>query len=157
LAGVIGLVGLLVWRVPPLLYKDVPDLNQRAAAEASTRTGLIAGLVGLAALGGLVVTARTYRLTQQGQITDRYTKRSSSSVPRSLKFVSEASTRWNASLWTPSVTIQLSSKCSAPLHGSALPFAPTNTSQPPVNPSRNQRSMSKPRSPSSAGFLVGTV
>jgi uncharacterized protein YjbI with pentapeptide repeats len=74
LAGVVGLVGLLVWRVPPLLYKDVPDLNQRAAAEASTRTGLIAGLVGLAALGGLVVTARTYRLTQQGQITDRYTK-----------------------------------------------------------------------------------
>jgi hypothetical protein len=44
------------------------------AAAAVTRTGLIAGLAGLAALGGLAVTARTYRLTEQGQITDRYTK-----------------------------------------------------------------------------------
>ncbi|MGH3885240.1 MAG: hypothetical protein ACRDSZ_01515 [Pseudonocardiaceae bacterium] len=43
-------------------------------AEALTRTGFIAGLAGLAAVGSLVVTSRTYRLTQQGQITDRYTK-----------------------------------------------------------------------------------
>jgi Pentapeptide repeats (8 copies) len=53
--------------VPPLWYADVPDLNQRAADEASARTALIAGLVGLTAL-------LTYRLSQQGQITDRYTK-----------------------------------------------------------------------------------
>jgi hypothetical protein len=46
----------LVWRVPQLLYGDVPDFSQRAADEASTRTALIAGLVGLTALG-------TYRLT----------------------------------------------------------------------------------------------
>jgi hypothetical protein len=57
----------LVWWVPPLWYADVPDLNQRAADEASARTALIAGLVGLTAL-------LTYRLSQQGQITDRYTK-----------------------------------------------------------------------------------
>jgi hypothetical protein len=56
-----------VWWVPPLWYGDVPDLSQRAADEASARTALIAGLAGLTALG-------TYRLSQQGQITDRYTK-----------------------------------------------------------------------------------
>ncbi len=70
----VGLVALLVWRVPPALYDYVPDAKDRAAAEASTRTGLVAGFAGLAALGSLAVTARTYRLTQQGQIADRYTK-----------------------------------------------------------------------------------
>jgi hypothetical protein len=70
LAGVV----LLVWRVPAALYGYVPDPKDRAAAEASTRTGLIAGLAGLAALGSLYIANRTYRLTQQGQITDRYTR-----------------------------------------------------------------------------------
>jgi hypothetical protein len=76
LAGLVGLVGivLLVWRVPPALYAYVPDPKDRAAAEALTRTGLIAGLAGLGALGSLAIATRTYRLTQQGQITDRYTK-----------------------------------------------------------------------------------
>jgi hypothetical protein len=76
LAGLVGLVGivLLIWRVPPALYAYVPDPKDRAAAEASTRTGLIAGLAGLGALGSLAIATRTYWLTQQGQITDRYTK-----------------------------------------------------------------------------------
>lgn len=56
----------LIWQVPPLLYAYVPEAKERAGAEATTRTGFIAGLAGLAALGGLAVTARTYRLTQQG-------------------------------------------------------------------------------------------
>jgi hypothetical protein len=75
LVGLVGLAGvvLLIWRVPPMLY-TYAEAKDRAAAEASTRTGLIAGLAGLAALGGLAFTARTYRLTAQGQITDRYTK-----------------------------------------------------------------------------------
>ena len=76
LLGLLGLVGvvLLVWRVPPALYEYVSDPKDRVAAEASTRTGLIAGLAGLAALGSLMITSRTYRLTEQGHITDRYTK-----------------------------------------------------------------------------------
>ena len=73
LVGLVG-IGLLIWRVPPALYAYVPDPKDRAAAEASTRTGLLAGLAGLGALGSLAIATRTYRLTQQGQITDRYTK-----------------------------------------------------------------------------------
>jgi hypothetical protein len=76
LLGLLGLAGvvLLVWRIPPALYKIVRDEPARVSAEASTRTGLIAGLAGLAALGGLALTARTYRLTEQGHLTDRYAK-----------------------------------------------------------------------------------
>jgi uncharacterized protein YjbI with pentapeptide repeats len=74
-AIVIGVVAVwLIWKVPPALYSYLPDPKDRANAEASTRTGIIAGLAGLAALGSLTVTARTYRLSLQGQLTDRYTK-----------------------------------------------------------------------------------
>ena len=82
LGAVAGLavVVLLIWRVPPLLYQYVPDAKDRAGAEATTRTGLLAGLVGLAALGTLIlnsqtyrVTARTFELAEQGHITERYT------------------------------------------------------------------------------------
>jgi hypothetical protein len=52
----ISLAVWLVWRVPPLWYEDVPDLSQRAVAEASARTAFIAFLAVLAALD-------TYRLT----------------------------------------------------------------------------------------------
>lgn len=64
----------LVLKLPQILYSYVPDPKDRAGAEATTRTGLIAALAGLAALGSLAVTARTYRLSLQGQLTDRYTK-----------------------------------------------------------------------------------
>ena len=76
LAGLVGLAGivLLIWRAPTALYAYVPEPKDRAVAEASTRTGLIAGLAGLGALGSLAIATRTYWLTQQGQITDRYTK-----------------------------------------------------------------------------------
>ena len=70
----LALVRWLIWRVPPALYAYLPDPKNRAAAEASTRTGLITGLAGLAALGGLAVTTHTYRLAEQGHLTDRYTK-----------------------------------------------------------------------------------
>jgi hypothetical protein len=74
LAGLLVLVVWAVWRVPQALYTYVPEPKDRASVEASTRTGMIAGLAGLAALGSLALTTRTYRLTQQGQLTDRYTK-----------------------------------------------------------------------------------
>jgi Pentapeptide repeats (8 copies) len=65
-----------VWKLPSLLYGDVsrasPDARLQAAS--SFRTAFVAGLAGLAALGSLTIANRTYRLTQQGQITDRYTK-----------------------------------------------------------------------------------
>jgi uncharacterized membrane-anchored protein len=73
-AGLLVLVMWAVWRVPQVLYAYVPEPKDRTSVEASTRTGMIAGLAGLAALGSLALTTRTYRLTQQGQLTDRYTK-----------------------------------------------------------------------------------
>jgi hypothetical protein len=74
--GLIGLVAtvLLIWWVPSALYKTVQNEPARVSAEASTRTGLLAGIAGLGALASLAIATRTYRLTQQGQITDRYTK-----------------------------------------------------------------------------------
>jgi hypothetical protein len=59
--GVVVLLGLmawLVWKVLPALYAYVPNPKDRADAEASTRTGIVAGLAGLAALGSLVITTR---------------------------------------------------------------------------------------------------
>lgn len=175
LAVVVGLVGLLVWRVPPLLYEYVPDLNQRAAAEASTRTGLIAGLVGLAALGGLVLTARTYRLTQQGQITDRYTKAIEQLGAEKLEVrlggiyaleriavdskrdhptiveVLSAFVRERAPYAPTKPTV-----ADVPTEPVGGPIIQKPTSQPLVDLSGNQRSMSKPPSPCSAGFPTGT-
>jgi uncharacterized protein YjbI with pentapeptide repeats len=81
LAGLIALAALaaiilLVWKLPLLLYGDVSKASPDARLQAASgfRTALVAGLAGLAALGSLAIATRTYRLTQQGQITDRYTK-----------------------------------------------------------------------------------
>ena len=70
----LALIVWVIWRIPQLLYAYVPEAKDRAAVEATTRTGLIAALAGLAALGSLAVTNRTYHLSQQGQLTDRYSK-----------------------------------------------------------------------------------
>jgi hypothetical protein len=64
LAGII----LAVWKLPVLLYGDVIH------AARSFGRGLVGGRPGLAALGSLAMASRTYWLTQQGQLTDRYTK-----------------------------------------------------------------------------------
>jgi hypothetical protein len=81
LAGLVALAALAtiilaVWKLPSLLYGDVSKASPDARLQAASgfRTALVAGLVGLAALGSLAIATRTYRLTQQGQITDRYTK-----------------------------------------------------------------------------------
>jgi hypothetical protein len=72
LAGII----LAVWKLPSLLYGDGSHASADARLQAASgfRTAVIAGLAGLAALGSLIMAARTYRLTQESQITDRYTK-----------------------------------------------------------------------------------
>jgi hypothetical protein len=70
--GTLALLVLIVWaswRVPQKLYAYVPDPTARAGVEATTRTGIIAVLAGLGALGTLAVSTRTYRLTQQGHLT----------------------------------------------------------------------------------------
>jgi uncharacterized protein YjbI with pentapeptide repeats/membrane protein implicated in regulation of membrane protease activity len=67
---------LAVWKLPSLLYGDVSEASADARLQAASgfRTALVAGLAGLAALGSLAMATRTHRLTQQGQITERYTK-----------------------------------------------------------------------------------
>jgi membrane protein implicated in regulation of membrane protease activity len=78
LLGLAALAGIIlaVWKLPSLLYGDVSKASADARLHAASgfRTALVAGLAGLAALGTLAMATRTYRLTQQGQITERYTK-----------------------------------------------------------------------------------
>jgi hypothetical protein len=75
LAALAGII-LAVWKLPSLLYGDVTKASADARLQAASgfRTALVAGLAGLAALGSLVMATRTFRLTQEGQITERYTK-----------------------------------------------------------------------------------
>jgi hypothetical protein len=78
LAGLVVLAGIILtlWKLPSWPYGDVTQASPDARLQAANgfRTAFLAGLAGLAALGSLVIATRTYRLTQQGQITDRYTK-----------------------------------------------------------------------------------
>jgi hypothetical protein len=48
--------------------------GRRGTAITNTRTGLVATLAALGAGVGLAYTARTYRLSREGHLTDRYTK-----------------------------------------------------------------------------------
>jgi uncharacterized protein YjbI with pentapeptide repeats len=70
---------LLWWLVPPLLYAGASTGDVRVKAITDTRTALLAGLVGLGALGTFWLNSRVYRITAQtfavterGQVTDRY-------------------------------------------------------------------------------------
>jgi uncharacterized protein YjbI with pentapeptide repeats len=76
-AGLVALAGFvwLWWKGVPTLYQGSgagPDA--RVQAVTGTRAALLVGLAGVGAVGALWLNNRTYRLTQQGQITDRYTK-----------------------------------------------------------------------------------
>ena len=87
------------WLLPPLLYAATSDEAVRIKAITDTRTALLAGLVGIGALGTFFVNARTQRFTaetlriseanfelaersqkesirlaERGHLTDRYTK-----------------------------------------------------------------------------------
>ena len=74
--AVAAAITLVLWKLPSVLYGDVSQASPDARLQAASgfRTALVAGLAGLAALGSLVIASRTYRLTQQGQITERYTR-----------------------------------------------------------------------------------
>src|SRR5664280_2440027 len=67
---------LVVWPLPSLLTRHprVVDAAARHTAITNTRTGLIATLAVLGAGVGLAYTARTYRLSREGHLADRYTK-----------------------------------------------------------------------------------
>jgi uncharacterized protein YjbI with pentapeptide repeats len=68
--------GWFWWNVVPTLYAPT-----ESNAVATTRTGLLAGLVGIGAIGTLWLNNRTYRvaartfnLTERGQLTERFIK-----------------------------------------------------------------------------------
>ena len=87
-AGVVVLLAGFVWlwwQGVPALYRtggSGPDAeNVRLNAVTTTRAALLAGFVGLGALGTFWlnsrvyrITARTFELTERGQLTDRYAK-----------------------------------------------------------------------------------
>jgi hypothetical protein len=79
----VGALFVLVWwLVPPLLYRHTgtgPEAKLKAVTD--TRTALLAGLIGVGALLTFWLNSRVYRIsaetlrvTEQGQITERYTK-----------------------------------------------------------------------------------
>jgi hypothetical protein len=73
---------MIWWKVPPALYRKYPGTDDgRLKAIADTRTALLAGLVGVGALLTFWLNSRVYRVTsetlhvtEQGQITERFTK-----------------------------------------------------------------------------------
>jgi hypothetical protein len=77
-----ALFGLIWWKAPPALYRNSEGgEDARLKAITDTRTALLAGLIGVGALltfwlNSRVyrITAETLRVTEQGQITERYTK-----------------------------------------------------------------------------------
>src|SRR5664279_1158352 len=73
-AGLLAAV-LVVWSLPSLLtrYPRVGAAARHTAITA-TRTGLAGILAVMGAGVGLAYTARTYRLSREGHLTDRYTK-----------------------------------------------------------------------------------
>jgi hypothetical protein len=66
---------LVWWLVPPLLYRHTGTANDaKLKAITDTRTALLAGLIGVGALLTFWLNSRVYRITEQGHITERYTK-----------------------------------------------------------------------------------
>jgi len=80
LAAAVLFVGIW-WLVPPRLYHEGGTDDGRLKAITDTRTALLAGLVGVGALGTFwlnsrtySITARTFEVTERGHLTDRYAK-----------------------------------------------------------------------------------
>jgi hypothetical protein len=68
------LLFLLLWKCPQRQVATVPKMKDRLDLELKSRQTLVQILGGAAALGALYFTAQTLRTTQEGQITDRFTK-----------------------------------------------------------------------------------
>jgi hypothetical protein len=85
---VLLLLFLFIWKVPKWQVANIPDEKDRLATESGFRQTLVQLIGGAALLGGLYFTAQTLRTsqetlrvnqktletTQQGQITERFTK-----------------------------------------------------------------------------------
>jgi uncharacterized protein YjbI with pentapeptide repeats len=65
---------LLLWKLPQWQVAAVPEMKDRIDLESKSRQTLAQILGGAALLGGLYFTSQTLRTTQEGQITDRFTK-----------------------------------------------------------------------------------
>ena len=72
----LGVLYILVWWLVPLFLYRYTGTDKAAKLEAitGTRTALLAGLIGVGALLAFWLNSRVYRLTEQGHITERYTK-----------------------------------------------------------------------------------
>lgn len=68
----VALVGLLAFALGWLSVWATPLDKDRAAAVNATRQTFLAATAGLVAVAGLVTGARTYLLSREGQLTDRY-------------------------------------------------------------------------------------
>jgi pentapeptide repeat protein len=77
-AVVVAVLGVLaLWILPSVLTRSPSaglGVAERLKAANDVRVALIQGLGALGLLGGLLFTARTFRLNQSGQMTDRYAK-----------------------------------------------------------------------------------
>jgi uncharacterized protein YjbI with pentapeptide repeats len=71
---VLPLFWLLLWKLPQWQVTAVPEVKDRLDLESKSRQTLAQMVGGAALLVGLYFTAQTLRTTQQGQITDRFTK-----------------------------------------------------------------------------------
>jgi uncharacterized protein YjbI with pentapeptide repeats len=72
----IFVIAVVIW-APPLFIDSrhlILAAKDQLDAEASFRTALIQLFGGLALIGGVYFTAKTFSLTREGQITDRYAK-----------------------------------------------------------------------------------
>jgi uncharacterized protein YjbI with pentapeptide repeats len=70
----IPLFWLLLWKLPQWQVAAVPEIKDRIDLESKSRQTLAQILGGAALLVGLYFTSQTLRTTQEGQITDRFTK-----------------------------------------------------------------------------------
>ena len=71
---VLPLFWLLLWKLPQVQVRAVADVKDRIDLESKSRQTLAQMLGGAALLLGLYFTSQTLRTTQEGQITDRFTK-----------------------------------------------------------------------------------